>query len=75
MFNEQADSFILREIEIQAHLLKTKLTLMIIIMNYSAVIIKCGEYGFCIFSFLLFNSSTIYVSGAGNNRIQKFGTT
>jgi len=63
------------EIKIQAHLLKTKLTLMIIIMNCSVVIIKCREYGFCVLSFLLFDSSTIYVTGAGNYRIQKFGPT
>ena len=59
----------------KAHLLKTKLTLMITLMNYNAVKIKCRENGFCVLIFLLFNSSTIYVSGAGNNTIQKFGVT
>ena len=63
------------EIKIQAHLLKTKLTLMITLMNCNAVKIKCREYGFCVLLFLLFNSSTIYVSRAGNNRTQKFGAT
>jgi hypothetical protein len=63
------------EIKIQANLLKTKLTLIITLMNCSAAIIKCREYGFCVLLFLLFNSSTIYVSGAGNNRLQKLGST
>jgi hypothetical protein len=63
------------EIGIKAPLLKTKLTCLIILMNYGVAIIECSKYGLCLAIISSSDYSAIYRAETANYILRQFGQT